>query len=112
MATTFHHVDTCPPTVKLGDAHILVRQNDSGGIFSILLTLSRVILDVTLWTTRGVAMRLSELHLGRFGDRRLDKRGRRCSGAWLRARVSVCAGWRVGGDRNWLVLDDFWPIAE
>ena len=32
--------------------------------------------------------------LGRFGDRRLDKGGRRSSNAWLRARMSACGGWQ------------------
>ena len=32
--------------------------------------------------------------LGRFGDCRLDKGGRRCSNAWSRARMSACGGWQ------------------
>ncbi|MGY4330611.1 hypothetical protein ACVWWG_005622 [Bradyrhizobium sp. LB7.2] len=32
--------------------------------------------------------------LGRFGDRRLDKGGRRLSDAWLLARMSACGSFR------------------
>ncbi len=32
--------------------------------------------------------------LGRFGDLRLDKGGRRSSNAWSRARMSACDGWQ------------------
>ena len=32
--------------------------------------------------------------LGRFGDRRLDKGGRRLSNAWSWARMSACGGWQ------------------
>src|SRR5919106_1327065 len=31
-----------------------------------------------------------DLSLGSFGDRRLEKGGRRCCRAWLRARASAC----------------------
>src|SRR5258708_19346894 len=55
--------------------------------FCVPFALSRVILDVTLWTIRSVVMAPRDLSLGRFGDRRLDKRGRRCSGAWHDRRL-------------------------
>src|SRR6516165_5104644 len=113
------------PNVKhaLGDAHILgrlgtvVRQSDSGGHFRVPFTVSRMILDVTLWSSRGVAMSLQKLtdlglSLGRFGDRRLDKRGRRCSDAWSCVRACACGDWRAGGGRRRSASGDFWPTPR
>src|SRR5215217_6411393 len=53
-----------------------------------------MILFVALWLSWSVEM-LSDLAwcVGRFGDRRLEKGGRRCSNAWSRARAYVCADW-------------------
>ncbi len=38
----------------------------------------------------------TELSLGKFGDDRLDKRGRRFSAACFASVVCVCAKWRRG----------------
>src|SRR5271154_1050199 len=57
---------------------------------------------------RGVAMSLQNLSLGRFGDRRLDKRGRRCSDEWSRVRACACGDWHAGGARRKSASDDFW----
>ncbi len=45
-------------------------------------------------------MYVEQPSLGRFGDLRLDKRGRCCSTAWLRAKISACAGWVRAGGRS------------
>ena len=100
------------PVRTLGDAHVLVRQNDSGRSLGIPFALSRMMMCPTLWSSRSVAMSLRSLSLGRFGDRRLDKRGRRCSDAWWCVRASACGDWRGGGGRNRLVLDGFWQIPR
>jgi len=116
-------IDNGYPNPPLGDAHILgrlgtvVRQSDSGGHFRVPFTVSRMILDVTLWSSRGVAMSLQKLtdlglSLGRFGDRRLDKRGRRCSDAWSCVRACACGDWRAGGGRRRSASGDFWPTPR
>ena len=69
----------------------LVRQNDSVERFGLPQGWRRVILCRTLWIFRSVAM-LHNGSLGRFGDRRLDKGGRRCSNAWSRAKAPASAG--------------------
>src|SRR5258708_8274266 len=67
--------------------------------FCVPFALSRVILDVTLWTIRSVVMAPRDLSLGRFGDRRLDKRGRRCSGAWHDRRLVNGEGLYAAAER-------------
>src|ERR1700733_11809514 len=106
------HYSEAIPAVVLGDAPVLVRQNDSGRSLGIPFALSRMMMCPTLWSSRSVAMSLRSLSLGRFGDRRLDKRGRRCSDAWWCVRASACGDWRGGGGRNRLVLDGFWQIPR
>ncbi|RAI43877.1 GNAT family N-acetyltransferase [Rhodoplanes roseus] len=75
----------------LRHAQISVRRSDSGRREAIPLGAHRVILLATLRTNRSVAMEWTGWSLGRFGDRRLDKGGRRCSPALSRMPASACA---------------------
>src|SRR5258707_7474699 len=87
------------PAFALGHAHIWVRQNDSAGLLRLPFGLICVILFPTLWTNRSVEMTYAGWSLGCFGDRRLDKGGRRCSKLWCCARVYACAGLAAGNGR-------------
>ena len=55
---------------------------------------------------------MDEHTLGRFGDRRLDKGGRRFSGAWLRVLRSAFAGWAAGIGEAKFGLAAFWPTRR
>ena len=70
-----------------------------------------VILWRTLWLFRSVGMSLDALMLGQFGDRRLDKRGRRCSAAWSWDRRHACVGSVAGSGAIKSALGAFWRTA-
>src|SRR5215813_13316133 len=87
----------------------LVRRIDSGARLRIPGSAIRVISMAALRVGWSAAM-LSRVDwtLGRFGDRRLDKGGRRLSDAWSRARMSACGGsprgivrWKCGSIAFW-----------
>src|SRR6202790_5622474 len=82
------------PCVRTRACTHLVRRIDSGLARGIPESGVRVISIATLRLGRGVDM-LAQINwsLGRFGDRRLDKGGRRSSNAWSRAVMSACGGW-------------------
>jgi hypothetical protein len=100
------------PAFALGHAHILVRQSDSGDRMVIPFNLGCVILFPTLWANWSVDMTYTGWSLGCFGDRRLDKGGRRCSKPWYCVRACACAGWAVVGARKRFVSADTWRIAR
>ena len=43
--------------------------------------------------------------LGRFGDRRLEKGGRCCTGHWLKRQARASADWRGGGAVRFNFID-------